>query len=80
MTPERFRELRTTAFRYTQGRMASKLGVTRRTILRWEHGEHPIPSIAGRCIFYMLRSKNLNKALARLKGRTLSPEHADPWA
>ena len=45
MTKGQFRELRE-AIDYSQAKLAKEMGVTVRTITRWETGEFPIPRIA----------------------------------
>jgi transcriptional regulator with XRE-family HTH domain len=45
MTKGQFKELRE-AIDYSQAKLAKEMGVTIRTITRWETGEFPIPRIA----------------------------------
>ena len=45
MTIRRFRQLRR-SIGYSQAKLAKEMGLTIRTISRWEHGDFPIPKIA----------------------------------
>jgi transcriptional regulator with XRE-family HTH domain len=45
MTIRKFRELRQD-IGYSQAKLAEKMGVTIRTVSRWEHGDFPIPKVA----------------------------------
>ena len=45
MTKGQFKELRE-AIDYSQAKLAKEMGVTIRTITRWETGEFPVPRIA----------------------------------
>lgn len=45
MTRREFRTLRG-LMELSQAKLAKELGVTLRTVARWEHGEFPIPRVA----------------------------------
>jgi len=45
MTIRKFRELRQD-IGYSQAKLAKEMGVTIRTVSRWEHGDFPIPKVA----------------------------------
>lgn len=45
MTPDQLKSIRE-RLGLTQAQLATKLGVTRNTINRWEMGLHPIPPLA----------------------------------
>ena len=45
MTIRKFRELRQD-IGYSQAMLAKEMGVTIRTVSRWEHGDFPIPKVA----------------------------------
>jgi len=67
MTKGQFKELRE-AIDYSQAKLAKEMGVTIRTITRWETGEFPIPRIAELALRSVVR-----EALGKIK-KTVSWE------
>lgn len=57
MTGRRFKELRK-SMGYSQARLAREMGITIRTITRWERGEFPIPRIAELALRTVVREAN----------------------
>ncbi len=45
MTIRKFKELRQ-VIGYSQAKLAKEMGVTIRTVSRWEHGDFPVPKVA----------------------------------
>ncbi len=54
MTIRKFKELRQD-IGYSQAKLAKELGVTIRTVSRWEHGDFPIPKVAELAIKTIVR-------------------------
>jgi DNA-binding transcriptional regulator YiaG len=48
--PETLRRIRR-GLHHTQERLASALGVSRHTVLRWENGQVPIPALAAKLLY-----------------------------
>jgi transcriptional regulator with XRE-family HTH domain len=67
MTKGQFKELRE-AIDYSQAKLAKEMGVTIRTIKRWETGEFPVPRIAELALRSVVR-----EALAKIN-KTVSWE------
>jgi transcriptional regulator with XRE-family HTH domain len=67
MTKGQFKELRE-AIDYSQAKLAKEMGVTIRTITRWETGEFPVPRIAELALRSVVR-----EALAKIN-KTVSWE------
>jgi len=67
MTKGQFKELRE-AIDYSQAKLAKEMGVTIRTITRWETGEFPIPRIAELALRSVVR-----ETLGKIK-KTVSSE------
>ncbi len=61
MTIRKFKELRQD-IGYSQAKLAKELGVTIRTVSRWEHGDFPIPKVAELALKMIVREASEKKS------------------